>query len=84
MILMVRLKLKVGPKGQVVIPKVIRDKLGIKPRATVTVDLQEDRLILQRGLEVEELLKWLERSRKPIVELVSKIGLEDEALEALP
>ncbi|MEM2123034.1 MAG: AbrB/MazE/SpoVT family DNA-binding domain-containing protein [Candidatus Bathyarchaeia archaeon] len=81
---MVRLKLKVGPKGQVVIPKVIRDKLGIKPRATVTVDLQEDRLILQRGLEVEELLKWLERSRKPIVELVSKIGLEDEALEALP
>lgn len=84
MILMVRLKLKVGPKGQVVIPKVIRDKLGIKPRATVTVDLQEDRLILQRGLEVEELLKWLERSRKPIAELVSKIGLEDEALEALP
>ncbi|RLI40797.1 AbrB/MazE/SpoVT family DNA-binding domain-containing protein, partial [Candidatus Bathyarchaeota archaeon] len=30
MILMVKLKLKVGPKGQIVLPKIVRDKLGIK------------------------------------------------------
>ncbi|MBO3755454.1 MAG: AbrB/MazE/SpoVT family DNA-binding domain-containing protein [Candidatus Brockarchaeota archaeon] len=84
MILMVRLKLRVGPKGQILLPKIVRDKLGIKPRSTVTVDLQEDQVILQRGLNVEELLNWLEKTRKPIAELVSKIGLEDEALEAFP
>lgn len=76
--------MRVGPKGQILLPKIVRDKLGIKPRSTVTVDLQEDQVILQRGLNVEELLNWLEKTRKPIAELVSKIGLEDEALEAFP
>ncbi|MEM4245854.1 MAG: AbrB/MazE/SpoVT family DNA-binding domain-containing protein [Candidatus Bathyarchaeia archaeon] len=80
---MVRIRLRVGPKGQIVLPKIVRDKLGIKPRSTVTADLQEDQVIFQRGLNVEELLNWLEKSRKPIAELVSKVGLEDEALEAL-
>ena len=83
-ILMVKLKLKVGPKGQIVLPKIVRDKLGIKPRSYVIADLREDGLTLQRGLDIEELLDWLKRSRKPIAKLVSKFSLEDEALEILP
>ncbi len=32
-------RLKVGLKGQIVLPKMVRDKLGIKPRSYVIVDL---------------------------------------------
>ena len=84
MILMVKLKLKVGPKGQIVLPKIVREKLGIKPRSYVMADLKEDELTLQRGLDIEELLEWLRRSRKPLARLVSRLSIEDEALEALP
>ena len=81
---MVKLKLKVGPKGQIVLPKIVRDKLGIKPRSYVIAHLKEDGLTLQRGIDIEEFLDWLKKSRKPVAKLVSKFSLEDETLEALP
>lgn len=84
MILMVKLRLKVGPKGQIVLPKVVRDKLGVKPRSYVVIDFNEDELIIKRGLDLEELLKWLNKTRKPVARSVSRFSLEDEALEALP
>jgi len=34
------LKVRVGPKGQIVIPKAIRDNLGINPNDVVLVDLE--------------------------------------------
>ncbi|MBS7252222.1 MAG: AbrB/MazE/SpoVT family DNA-binding domain-containing protein [Candidatus Freyarchaeota archaeon] len=81
---MVKLKLRVGPKGQIVLPKIVRDKLSIKPRSYVIADLKEDELTLRRGLDIEELLGWLKSSRKPVASLVSKFSIEDESLEALP
>ncbi len=81
---MVKLKLKVGPKGQIVLPKIVRDKLGIKPRSYVIAVLKENELTLQRGTDIDEFLDWLKRSRKPIVRLVSRFSLEDEVIEALP
>jgi len=47
-ILVVRLKLKVGPKGQIVLPKIVRDGLGIKLRSNVLVDLRENELVIRR------------------------------------
>jgi AbrB family looped-hinge helix DNA binding protein len=35
-------RMKVGPKGQIVIPKAFRDRLGILPGSTVVVDLRPD------------------------------------------
>ncbi|MEM1569960.1 MAG: AbrB/MazE/SpoVT family DNA-binding domain-containing protein [Candidatus Bathyarchaeia archaeon] len=81
---MVKLKLKVGPKGQIVLPKIFRDKLGIKPYSYVIADVKENEISLQKGLDIEELLNWLREYRKPIAKLVSKISLEDEALENFP
>ena len=82
-VILVKLRLKVGPKGQIVLPKVVREKLGVKPRSYVTVDFREDELVIRRGVGVEELLKRLEASRKPIAKELSRFSLEDEALEAL-
>jgi len=37
---LLKLKVRVGPKGQIVIPKAIRDNLGINPNDVVLVDLE--------------------------------------------
>lgn len=42
-----KLKVRVGPKGQIVIPKAIRDSLGIKPDDVVLVDLEGEKATLE-------------------------------------
>lgn len=81
---MVKLRLRVGPKGQIILPKIIREKLGIKPNSYVTVDLRENEVALQKRLEIEEFIEWLKNSRKPVAKYVSRFSVEDEALEAFP
>ncbi len=41
-------KTTVGPKGQVVIPKDIRDKIGIKEYSEVIVDIIGDAVIIKK------------------------------------
>ena len=41
-------KTTVGPKGQVVIPKDIRNKLGIKEYSEVIVDIIDDSVIIKK------------------------------------
>lgn len=60
---MVRLRLKVGPKGQVVIPKVLRERYGIRENDYVLVELREDELAIKRAESVDEVLGWL-KARK--------------------
>ena len=84
MIPMVKLRLKVGPKGQIVLPKIVRDGLGIKLRSNVLADLRENELVIQKGINLEELIEWLKATRKPVADNVSKLGLESETIEALP
>ena len=74
---MVRVKVKVGEKGQIVIPKMLRDMLGIEPRKYVTIEMQEDRAVILRR-STKELVEWLEVNRKPIARDVSRYSLENE------
>ena len=41
-------KTTVGPKGQVVIPKDISDKIGIKEYSEVIVDIMDDSVIIRK------------------------------------
>ena len=41
-------KTTVGPKGQVVIPKEIRDKIGIKEYSEVIVNIIDDAVIIKK------------------------------------
>jgi len=42
-----KMKVKVGPKGQIVIPKSVRDSLGIKPNDLVLVDVDYGKATLE-------------------------------------
>jgi len=68
---------KVGEKGQIVIPKMLREVLGIEPRKYVTIEMQEDRAVILRR-STKELVEWLEVNRKPIARDVSRYSLENE------
>ncbi len=86
---MVKLRLKVGPKGQIVIPKVLREKYGIRENDYVLVEVREGELAITRAPSVEESLEWirLRRSRlgarQATLGELSEVDLEDEFDEGL-
>ncbi|WP_240703182.1 AbrB/MazE/SpoVT family DNA-binding domain-containing protein [Thermococcus indicus] len=85
MIPLVSIRLKVGPKGQIVIPKVFREAYGIKEGGEVIVEPTERGLIImpKKSKEklIEELLEWKHKRAKgkpaKLGELKG-ISLEDE------
>ena len=81
---MVKLRLRVGSKGQIVIPKFVRESLGIKRRGHVVSELREGEFVIKREFGIDELLRWLRETRRPIAKDVSRLSLEDEMLEAVP
>ena len=51
--------MKVGPKGQVVIPKEIRDELGIEPGQEVLVDSENGEARVRRTIDLQGLIGLL-------------------------
>jgi AbrB family looped-hinge helix DNA binding protein len=60
----VSIRLKVGPKGQIVIPKVFREAYGIKEGGEVIVEPKENELVIKRAPDIEELLEKLREYHK--------------------
>jgi AbrB family looped-hinge helix DNA binding protein len=79
---MVRVKVKVGAKGQIVIPKMLREVQGIEPKKFVTIEMQEDRAVILRR-NTKELVEWLSANRKPVARDVSRYSPENEFDESL-
>jgi AbrB family looped-hinge helix DNA binding protein len=50
---------RVGPKGQVVLPKALRDELGIRPGDEVDVTRQDDGLVVRRARSGSRLFRRL-------------------------
>ncbi|MEM0139319.1 MAG: AbrB/MazE/SpoVT family DNA-binding domain-containing protein [Ferroplasma sp.] len=47
-------KTKICPKGQVVIPKNIREIMGIAPNSDVVISLKNDKIIIERSKPLTE------------------------------
>jgi len=81
---MVKLKLKIGPKGQVIIPKKLREAYKIKENGYVIVEATDDGLIIKGQPDLKEVFSWVrERQKKlsgPIANLgdLANIYLEEE------
>ena len=78
-------KVKVSPKGQIVIPKVLRDKFGIKEGEEVIVEsLEEGVLVMKKEKNPVKAMRGMFKGKfqKSSVELVRELRRDwDKRLE---
>lgn len=64
---MIREEMKIGPKGQVVIPKVFRKSLGLHPGTKVVFTLREEGVLLKKPRkDVTKVFKEIAESGKSV------------------
>ena len=64
------IKRKVGPKGQVVIPKDVRDALNIKPGSEVYIEIIENEIRISLPPDKEGFLKDFLESPEKLTEKI--------------
>ena len=72
------IKRKVGPKGQVVIPKDIRDLLHIQPGSEILIEILDKELIIRPSVDPEAFLKQFISTPKKLKEKVNYKDLYDQ------
>jgi AbrB family looped-hinge helix DNA binding protein len=81
---MVKLRLKVGLKGQIIIPKILREKYGIRENDYVFIEIRDDELVITRAPSIDESLEWIRLRRKRLktrqasLGELSEVDLEEE------
>ena len=61
---MLKFKTKVSERGQIVIPKILRENLGITKNKLVFIELQDKTLRLTLAEERDIVISWKEISKK--------------------
>lgn len=69
-----RVRRRVGEKGQIVIPKIIREYIGIKPGDEVVMEVRAKELVIMRGVSPEGIVDSFCSVVKR--KLTSKVDLE--------
>lgn len=72
------IKRKVGPKGQVVIRKDIRDLLNINPGSEILIEFKKDAIIIRAALDEETFLENFTKTPKKLKEKIDYKKLLDE------
>jgi len=52
-----KLRRKIGQKGQIVIPKVVREYAGIKPGDEIEMEVREKEVVIRPGMDPEEFVE---------------------------
>ncbi len=61
--------MKIGERGQVTIPKVIRDRFGLGPDTEVEFKIENSSIVLRKKPKKLELKKWKGRAKASFAEL---------------
>ncbi len=84
---MIVVRKRVGPRGQIVIPKLIRDSLGINPGDDVLIEVREGELVIRPSRDpksfVDEFCGVIRRKLKEKIDLERVIEEEVEERFAL-
>jgi len=72
------IKQKLGPKGQLLIPKNIRELLGIKPGEEIFIEVLENEVKIRSAVKPDEYLAKLYETPK---KLQHKVNIEKEIEE---
>jgi|HubBroStandDraft_1064217.scaffolds.fasta_scaffold457088_2 AbrB family looped-hinge helix DNA binding protein len=71
--------MKIGERGQVTIPKDIRDKFGLGPEIDVEFHVENDSIVLRKAPRKLEIERWRGRCRASFADL--GCGSVDEFME---
>jgi len=64
---MIEEEMKIGPKGQVVIPKVMRKTIGIGPGSRVVFELRGNELLIKKPkVDIVKVAEQIAKSGKPV------------------
>ncbi|MBI2574301.1 AbrB/MazE/SpoVT family DNA-binding domain-containing protein [Candidatus Woesearchaeota archaeon] len=58
------MKVKLGDKGQIVIPKVVRESLGLRKNSTAILEVKEKRIEIRRFPEEDFVKDAAERAKR--------------------
>ena len=73
-ITMVRFRVKVGPKGQVIIPKIFRDAYKIREGGYAILEPADEGLILKGIEDPKDIVTWIMERRKTIKSKIARLG----------
>lgn len=73
--------MKIGERGQVTIPKAIRERFGLSPETEVDFRILKDRIVLEKSARKSNFRKWKGRCKKSLEE--TGTPSVDEFIEAI-
>ena len=71
---MARLRVRVGPKGQIVIPKALRETYRIREGGYVILEAEEDGLKIRGAVPPEEIIQWIRERRSRVKGRRARLG----------
>lgn len=60
------MKTIVSEKGQITIPKELRDQLGLRPGTRIDFEVDRGRLVGIKAVDADVVSKWLGRGKLPV------------------
>jgi AbrB family looped-hinge helix DNA binding protein len=68
----ISMKTIVSEKGQITIPKAVRDNLGIVPGTVLEVESSEGKMVAVKKLPIDVFAKWRGKGKLPIGQTVDE------------